>query len=75
LKYKSPKKNGNKDATQAMERAESALEEEQLKDEHAAHRRGDVVAENIHHHQYLLIRELREMFKWGQCSSCQGTRL
>lgn len=68
LKNKSPKKNENKDATQAMERAESALEEEELKEEHAAHRRGDVVAENIHHHQYLLMRELREMFKWVNAS-------
>ncbi|KUL89074.1 hypothetical protein ZTR_06137 [Talaromyces verruculosus] len=51
-----------------MERAESALEEEQLKEEHAAHRRGDVVAANIHHHQYLLMRELREMFTWVNAS-------
>ncbi|RAO68331.1 uncharacterized protein BHQ10_004343 [Talaromyces amestolkiae] len=68
FKRKSASKNPNKDATQAMERAESALEEEQLKEEHAAHRRGDVVAENIHHHQYLLMRELREMFKWVNAS-------
>lgn len=58
----------NKDAAHAMEGAESALEEEQLKEEQAAHQRGDVVAENIHHHQYLLMRELREMFKWVNAS-------
>lgn len=67
-KKSSNNKNQNKDATEAMERAESALEEEQLKEEHAAHRRGDVVAENIHHHQYLLMRELHEMFKWINAS-------
>lgn len=50
--------------TAAMERAQSTLEEEQLKEEQDAHKRGDVMAENIHHHQYLLMRELREMFKW-----------
>lgn len=68
FKGESASKSPNKDATQAMERAESALEEEELKEEHAARRRGDVVAENIHHHQYLLMRELREMFKWVNAS-------
>ncbi|EED18628.1 potassium channel, putative [Talaromyces stipitatus ATCC 10500] len=69
-KLKNPSGNRNlNDSTNAtIERAESALEEEQLREEHEAHRQGDVIAENIHHHQYLLMRELREMFKWVNAS-------
>ncbi|KAL1968149.1 hypothetical protein VTN77DRAFT_2280 [Rasamsonia byssochlamydoides] len=47
-----------------VERAEQALEQEQLREQEEARERGDVVAENIHHYQYLLIQELRKMFKY-----------
>ncbi|KKA22952.1 Potassium channel [Rasamsonia emersonii CBS 393.64] len=47
-----------------IERAEQALEQEQLREQEEAHERGDIVAENIHHYQYLLVRELRKMFKY-----------
>jgi potassium channel subfamily K, other eukaryote len=54
----------NQDSNEPIERVEEALEEEQLREEQEARKRGDVISENIHHHQYLLMRELREMFKW-----------
>lgn len=45
-------------------RAEEALAEAQLEEEEQARQRGDIIAENIHHHQYLLIKELRQMYQY-----------
>ncbi|KAH8703513.1 putative potassium channel [Talaromyces proteolyticus] len=54
----------NGEQNQSISRAEEALEEEQLREEQEAREHGDVLAENIHHHQFLLIKELRQMFKY-----------
>jgi potassium channel subfamily K len=47
-----------------VEQAEEVLEQEQLREEEEARSKGDIVAENIHHYQYLLVRELRKMFRY-----------
>ncbi|QKX54646.1 uncharacterized protein TRUGW13939_01734 [Talaromyces rugulosus] len=44
--------------------AEEVLAEAQLEEEEEARQRGDIVAENIHHHQYILIKEIRQMYHY-----------
>jgi potassium channel subfamily K len=46
-----------------VEHAGEVLAEAQLEEEEEARQRGDIAAENIHHHQYLLIKELRQMYQ------------
>ncbi|CRG91280.1 hypothetical protein PISL3812_08328 [Talaromyces islandicus] len=54
----------SENANGPVARAEEALAEAQLEEEEQARQRGDIIAENIHHHQYLLIKELRQMYKY-----------
>jgi potassium channel subfamily K len=43
----------------------SHLEAEEQEEEEHAHQRGDIVAENIHHYNYLLFREVRKMIDYA----------
>jgi potassium channel subfamily K len=54
----------SENANGPVARAEEALAEEQLEEEEQARQRGDIIAENIHHHQYLLMKELRQMYQY-----------
>jgi potassium channel subfamily K len=60
----SPQQDHSNGLEKHVERAESALEEEQLREGEEAHERGDFLAEDIHYQQYLLIREIRQMFRY-----------
>jgi potassium channel subfamily K len=51
-----------------VERAGRVMEAEELREEQQARQRGDVISENIHHYQYLLIQELRKMFRYTNSS-------
>ena len=51
-----------------IERAGRVLEAEELREEQQARQQGDVISGNIHHYQYLLIQELRKMFKYTTSS-------
>ncbi|OKL61827.1 hypothetical protein UA08_02486 [Talaromyces atroroseus] len=64
LKSTSKRGNINEGFSTPIARGEEALEDEQLREEQGAGKRGDVVCENIYLHQYLLMKELREMVKW-----------
>lgn len=46
-------------------RDRTALEAEEHKREESAHQRGDIAAENIHHYNYLLFREVRKMMDYA----------
>ncbi|KAL2008969.1 hypothetical protein VTN00DRAFT_7163 [Thermoascus crustaceus] len=54
----------DQDESQAMERVGGVMEAEELREEEIARKRGDIAAENIHHYQYLLVHELRKMFRY-----------
>lgn len=56
--------NGNgrgEDKDQSTRRDRNALEAEEHNREESAHARGDIAAENAHHYNYLLFREVRKM--------------
>lgn len=54
----------DQDESQAVERVGGVMEAEELREEEIARKRGDIAAENIHHYQYLLVHELRKMFRY-----------
>lgn len=60
--------NGNgraKDNGDGINRDRDAAETEERKREESAHARGDIVAENAHHYNYLLFREVRKMMDYA----------
>ncbi|KAJ9272641.1 hypothetical protein DTO212C5_1368 [Paecilomyces variotii] len=54
----------NREQARVVEQAESVMEEEELQEEEQAREKGDIRAENIHHKQYLLMREIRKLLSY-----------
>lgn len=57
--------NGDEDKTRGEEDMHTAVEAEEHEKELSARRRGDIAAENIHHYNYLLFREVRKMMDYA----------